>query len=172
MSSLSGRAIVLSNYTARASGQTVVSNRNRNRGTRAMLSKRVLGLPASSLLSPGRCRWLIWILLLCGAVGSAVGQPYKSDPIDKAARAYSANAKQWLTNPAAYTADKQHFDDYFIKYYFPDMTHAEDADLGRIGDSRYNLFKKFLWATTNVQLQQDLTNMAYVKMGPLVVDPG
>jgi hypothetical protein len=137
-----------------------------------MLSKRVLGLLASSLLSLGRCRWLIWIFLLCGAIGSAAGQAFKSDPIDKAARAYSANAKQWLTNPAAYTADKQHFDDYFIKYYFPDMTHAEDADLGRIGDSRFNLFKKFLWATTNVQLQQDLTNMAYVKMGPLVVDAG
>jgi hypothetical protein len=137
-----------------------------------MFSKRVLGLSATSLLSLGRCRWLIWILLLCGAVGSATGQPYKSDPIDKAARAYSANAKQWLTNPAAYTADKQHFDDYFIKYYFPDMTHAEDADLGRIGDSRYNLFKKFLWATTNTQLQQDLTNMAYVELGKRISDAG
>ena len=137
-----------------------------------MLSKRVLSLLASSLLSLGRCRWLVLILVLCGAAGSAAGQPYKSDPVDKTARAYQTNAKQWLTNPAAYAADKQHFDDYFIKYYFPDMTHAEDADLGRLGDSRYNLFKKFLWATNNAQLQQDLTDMAYKKMGPKVVDPG
>ncbi len=76
-----------------------------------MLSKRVLGLLANSLLSLGRCRWLIGALLSCVTIGSAAGQPYKSDPIDKAARAYSASAKQWLSNPAAYVADKQHFDD-------------------------------------------------------------
>ena len=84
------------------------------------------------------------ILLLCGSVGSATGQPYKSDPVDKASRAYGANEKQWLSNPAAYAADKEHFNDYFIKYYFPDMTQTNDADLGRLGDSRYKLFKKYL----------------------------
>jgi hypothetical protein len=128
-----------------------------------MLSKRVLGLPAS--------RGFIAVLLLCGAVGSAAGQPYKSDPIDKVAKPYGANAKQWLTNPAAYTADKAHFDDFFIKYYFPDMTHAEDADLGRLGESRYNLFKKYLWATNNAQLQQDLTDMAFTALGRRIANP-
>jgi hypothetical protein len=126
-----------------------------------MLSKRVLGLPAS--------RGFISVLLLGIAVGSAAGQPFKSDPVDKAARAYGANAKQWLTNPAAFTADQAHFDDFFNKYYFPDMTHADDADLGRLGESRFNLFKKYLWATNNAQLQQALTDIAYKKMGPLVV---
>jgi hypothetical protein len=92
--------------------------------------------------------------------------------VDKAARAFGASAKQWLTNPGAYAADKAHFDDYFIKYYFPDMTHADDADLGRLGESRYNLFKKYLWATTNVQLQQDLTDLAYKEMAKRIPDPG
>jgi hypothetical protein len=128
-----------------------------------MRSKRVLRLPAS--------RGFIAVLLLCGAVCSAAGQTYKSDPIDKVAKPYGANAKQWLTNPAAYTADKAHFDDFFIKYYFPDMTHAEDADLGRLGESRYNLFKKYLWATTNTQLQQDLTDMAFTALGRRIANP-
>jgi hypothetical protein len=112
-------------------------------------------------------------LLLCGAVGSAAGQGFKSDPVDKTSRAYGASQKQWLTNPGAYAADKGgHFDDYFIKYYFPDMTQAGDADLAQLGNKRYDLFKKWLWATNNAQLQQDLTNMAYAKMGPIVVDSG
>ncbi len=51
------------------------------------------------------------------------------------------------------------------------MTHADDADLGRVGDSRYNLFKKYLWATTNTQLQQDLTNLAYVELGKRISNP-
>jgi hypothetical protein len=138
---------------------------------RAMLSKRVLE-PLAKSFSLGHCHWLIAILLLCGAVGSAAGQPFKSDPIDKAARAYSASAKQWLSNPAAFAADKQHFDDYFVKYYFPDMTHAEDADLGQLGKKRYDLFKNYLWATNNPQLQQDLTDIALKKMGLIVVDAG
>jgi hypothetical protein len=124
------------------------------------------------MLSLGRCRWLIGFFLLCGTVSSAAGQPYKSDPVDKVSRAYGASAKQWLTNPGAYTADKAHFDDYFIKFYFPDMTHAEDTEIGRLGDSRYNLFKKYLWATTNAQLQQDLTNLAFNEMGKRVSDAG
>jgi hypothetical protein len=136
-----------------------------------MLSKQVLGLPASSLPSLGRFRWLICILLLCGSVGSAAGQPYKSDPVDKASRAYGANEKQWLTNPAAFAADKAHFDDFFIKYYFPDMTQANDADLGRLGEQRYKLFKKYLWATTNTQLQQDLTTLAFRELGKRISNP-
>src|SRR3954470_11345739 len=169
MCSFGGRANVFSIYTARLWAK-LRCRMDRNRGMRAMLSKRVLE-PLAKSFSLGHCHWLIAILLLCGAVGSAAGQPFKSDPIDKAARAYSASAKQWLSNPAAYAADKQHFDDYFVKYYFPDMTHADDADLGRIGDSRYNLFKKYLWATTNTQLQQDLTNLAYVELGKRISNP-
>src|SRR3954470_11648817 len=170
MCSFGGRANVFSIYTARLWAK-LRCRMDRNRGMRAMLSKRVLE-PLAKSFSLGHCHWLIAILLLCGAVGSAAGQPFKSDPIDKAARAYSAAAKQWLSNPAAFAADKQHFDEYFIKYYFPDMTHAEDADLGQLGTKRYDLFKKYLWATTNPQLQQDLTDIALKKMGAIVLDPG
>jgi hypothetical protein len=109
-------------------------------------------------------------LVLSGLACSAGAQQYQSDPVDKTARAYSTNARQWLSNPAAFAADKAHFDDYFTKYYFPDMTHFEPADLARLGDARYNLFKRYLWATNNPQLQRDLTDMAYKAMGKLVVN--
>ena len=80
-----------------------------------MLSKRVLGLPASSLLSLSWCRGFVAVLLLCGTVGSAAGQAFKSDPIDKAAKPYGANAKQWLTNPGCYAADKAAFQRLFYQ---------------------------------------------------------
>ena len=51
------------------------------------------------------------------------------------------------------------------------MTHADDADLGRLGESRYNLFKKYLWATNNTQLQQDLTDMAFTALGRRIANP-
>ena len=49
------------------------------------------------------------------------------------------------------------------------MTRTGDADLGRLGDSRSKLFKQFLWATTNVQLQQDLTEKTFKKMREIVI---
>jgi hypothetical protein len=134
-----------------------------------MLSKRVSVPFASSLLS-ARLAQAVLILVLSGLACSASAQQYQADPVDRTARAYGASAKQWLTNPAAFAADKAHFVDYFTKYYFPDMTHFEPADLARLGDSRYNLFKKYLWATNNPQLQQELTDMAYKAMGKIVVN--
>lgn len=113
---------------------------------------------------------VVVLLLMAGTV--CADQQYHTDPIDTKSRAYGANAKQWLANPAAYTADKAHFDEYFNKYYFPDMTKADEADLGRLGESRFNLFKRFLWATNNAELQQDLTEMAFQKMKSIVTSKG
>src|SRR4051812_45286657 len=124
-----------------------------------MLSKRLLNLLASSLVSFGQCRWLVWVILLLVTIRSAAAQQYRTDTVDEKVRRYSANAKQWLGNPAAYTADKAHFDEYFDKFYFPDMTRDDDAALGRLGKARYELFTKYLWATNNPGLQRDLTEM-------------
>ncbi len=118
------------------------------------------------------CGWLAAALALTSFVITANGQQYRSDTPDKASRAYGASARVWVTNPAIYAADKEHFKDYFEKYYFPKMTSTDDIDLGKLGsDLRYNLFKQFLWATNNTQLQQDLTGMAYHAMGQIVLDP-
>lgn len=116
-------------------------------------------------------RLLLGLLVFSGPVAPVAAQQYRVDPVDNKARALRTNEKTWLTNPAAYTADKAHFDEYFLKYYFPDMTRADGADLGRLGDSRYNLFKRYLWATNNQQLQTDLSNMAYKEMTRILANP-
>lgn len=133
-----------------------------------MLATRISSVLGSSLVSFNRCRWMVSTLMFSCVVSSAAAQEYRTDPVDNKSRVYSANAKQWLSNPAAYTADKAHFDEYFDKYYFPEMTRSDDVALGRLGDARFNLFKKFLWATSNAQLQQDLTDTAYKKMLDIV----
>lgn len=134
-----------------------------------MQAKRVLDKLDSPLLSSSRYRWLISLLLLSCTVGSTTAQQYHTDPVDKPSRAFGANAKQWLSNPAVYTADKAHFDDYFNKFYFSDMTRTEDMELGLLGKKRYELFSKYLWATSNAALQRDLTEMAYKKMREIVI---
>src|SRR4051812_14373931 len=101
------------------SGQTAVSMDNRNRGTRAMLAKPVVSVCGSYVSAISPCRWLVCLLLLLATAGSSAAQQYRSDAVDEKVRRYSANAKtKWLANPAAYAADKAHFDEYFEKYYF------------------------------------------------------
>ena len=41
------------------------------------------------------------------------------------------------------------------------MTGTSPEDLGRLGDSRYKLFKDYLWGSTNAEFQQQLTNKAF-----------
>ena len=103
--------------------------------------------------------------------GSAAGQQYRTDPADGNFRRYGAgsSAKQWLTNPAAYAADKVHFDEYFDKYYFPEMTKSEDVNLGHLGDGRFNLFKRYLWVASNPAFQHDLSDKAFNKMQEIVL---
>jgi hypothetical protein len=118
----------------------------------------------------GFCRcWIAVVVALASAIASANAQQYRSETPDKTSRAYGANARLWVTNPGIYAADKEHFKDYFEKYYFPNMTQADEADLGKLGDERYNLFKKFLWATNNSQLQQELTDLAFNDMRAIAI---
>ena len=133
-----------------------------------MLVQRILNAFANPAVSSWRGRSLIGLVLLLCTASSVHAQQFHSDPVDKASRQFGASAKQWLGNPQAYTTDKARFDDYFNKYYFSDMTHAEDVELGRLGKTRYELFSKFLWATNNQQLQQDLTAMALKRMTSIV----
>jgi hypothetical protein len=101
--------------------------------------------------------------LLC-LTGAAAAQQYRADPIDEAARRQGAKAQRWIGNPAEFAADKASFTDYFQKYYFPAMTRHTPSELAELGKLRFDLFNKYLWATTNAELQNHLTNMAYVAM--------
>jgi hypothetical protein len=49
------------------------------------------------------------------------------------------------------------------------MTRNTPADLAELGKLRTDLFKKYLWATSNTQLQNDLTAMAFKAMGKIVM---
>ncbi len=133
-----------------------------------MSAKRVVNILENFVCALERRAWLVSVLMILATAGSVFAQQYHNDPVDGNVRRYSASAKQWLSNPAAYSADKAHFDEYFNNYYFPDMTRTDDASLGRLGEKRSDLFRKFLWATNNTQLQQDLTAMMYKKMKGIV----
>ena len=89
-------------------------------------------------------------------------------PIDDTARSNRAVAQQCLRDPAAYAANKAKFDDYFVKYHFPAMTRTEPDKIGELGKLRDELFKLFLWKTTNAGLQGDLSNSAFIEMGKIV----
>ncbi len=89
---------------------------------------------------------------------------YRSDPPDPKAKANMGLARASVRDPSRYAAEKAKIDEYFEKFYFPDMTGTAPEDLARLGDSRYKLFKDYLWASTNAEFQQQLTNKAYTAM--------
>jgi len=91
-------------------------------------------------------------------------QQYAVVTPDIQARAFATAAQQSVKDPAYYTANKQKFDDYFKKYHFPLMTVADADNIARIGKAREDLFKLYLWKTSNVQLQQDLTALTLAEM--------
>jgi hypothetical protein len=105
------------------------------------------------------------IALLTCLAGASWAQDYRSDPIvEEARRAGGGRILQWVKDPAAYAQDKARFDAYFQKYYFPVMTHSSPENLAVLGKLRYDLINKFLRGTTNQDLQNNLTNMAYDAM--------
>jgi hypothetical protein len=104
--------------------------------------------------------------LILARVASA--QQFRTDPVDDKARALGRNGQIWVRDRAAYTAGEAQFNEYFTKFYFPAMTRNTPSGLADVGKMRVDLFKKYLWATTNEQLQTNLTNMAFKAMAKIV----
>ncbi len=113
-------------------------------------------------------RSLLLALVLANVAATAAAQEYLTLPIDDTARSHRAVAQQCLRDPVAYAANKAKFDDYFVKYHFPAMTRTEPDKIGEVGRLREELFKLFLWKTTNTDLQRDLSNSAFIEMGKIV----
>jgi hypothetical protein len=100
----------------------------------------------------------------------ATAQQFRTDPVgDEKVKREGLKAKKWTGDSAYYNADKANFAAFFQQYYFPAMTRNTPSDLAELGKLRVDLFKKYLWATTNTQLQNDLTAMAFKAMGPIVI---
>jgi hypothetical protein len=100
----------------------------------------------------------------------ARSQQYKTIPIpaDEPAKRYATLAVQCVRDPGRFSQDRAQFEEYFTKVYFPAMTGTTPEELGRLGDLRYNLFRKFLWATDNEQLQSSLTKLAFDAMKNII----
>jgi hypothetical protein len=133
-----------------------------------MLSARRYHIYSGTFGKARRGSSLLLALVLANVVATAAAQEYLTLPIDETARSHRAVAQQCLRDPAAYAANKAKFDDYFVKYHFPAMTRTEPDKIGEVGKLREEIFKLFLWKTTNAGLQSDLSNLAFIEMGKIV----
>jgi hypothetical protein len=112
------------------------------------------------------------VLLLLTAIGfaaPAAAQQYREDKPDETARRNQGIALACVRDANRYATDKEKFEEFFANYFFKDMTRSGADDLARVGARRFELFKNYLWATTNEALQRDLTELALTSMRPIVV---
>ena len=130
----------------------------REDGTSAMAVRRRLGFA----WSPG-----VAALLLVCLTSLAGAQQYQADPVDENAGKLKLTAEQCVKNPARFTNDGAQFIEFFDKYYFPAMTRFAPGDLAQLGRMRDDLFSRFLWASTDENLQRELTEMAFKKVQPV-----
>ncbi len=133
-----------------------------------MLTKRdieICATPRTAALCRGSA---LAALILLNFVVAATAQEYLTLPIDEKARGLRGIAQMCVKSPADYAANKDKFDEYFTKYHFPAMTRTEPDKLGEVGKLREDLFKTFLWKSTNATLQQDLTQLTFGWMGKIV----
>ncbi len=108
------------------------------------------------------------VILAAALAAPAAAQQYRMDQPNPAAKAKVGAARLCVRNPNDYATRKADFDAYFNQYYFPSMTLYTPEGLEELGDLRYELFSSFLWKTSNPNLQTDLTELAYKKLGPIV----
>jgi len=114
---------------------------------------------------------LMVTLLVVGTGGTAGAQPYQTDPnFDKTA-GNRLLVQRCLKDPAEYAANKEKFEEFFSKYYFPKMTRPSPDALAELGKDRYELFTRYLWPTTNADLQKHLTELARVAMEKIIANP-
>lgn len=116
-----------------------------------------------------RCRIVAGVvaMLVVALASSACAQQYQADPVDENAGKLKLLAEQCVKNPARYATDRGQFNEYFEKYFFPAMTRFGPNDLAQIGRNRDDLFSRFLWASTDENLQSELTQMALAKLWPI-----
>lgn len=106
-------------------------------------------------------------VLLVGLASLASAQQYSADAVDERAGKLKLTAEQCVKNPARFATDRARFEEFFDKYYFPAMTRYSPDDLAQLGRMREDLFDRFLWASTDENLQRILTDMAFKKMQPI-----
>jgi hypothetical protein len=83
---------------------------------------------------------------------------------DEPAKKYLSVVKACVRDPGSFATQRAQFEEFFKKVYFPTMTGTSPEELAKLGALRYELFRSYLWATNNEQLQSSLTDLAYTAM--------
>jgi hypothetical protein len=78
-----------------------------------------------------------------------------------------ANIMRQTGAPSA--ADLKALDDYFLGYFFDDMTNASPAKLGQLAETRRKLFQQYLTAAKNAAARDHVANLTLRKVGTFVV---
>jgi hypothetical protein len=107
------------------------------------------------------------LLIAFGVSSLAAAQQYQTKPIDDKARLLGPIAQNCVKDPARYATDKARFDEYFQKYFFPAMTRYRPNDLAELGKMREELLGRYLWASRDEKLQNDLTELAFTELQPV-----
>jgi hypothetical protein len=127
--------------------------------------RRLAGIQIATVCRLGRRALLVALAAgFAATAATAAAQEYRTDNIDNNARGHRVAVQRAVKNPADYTANQAIFAQFFQNYYFPMMTRPTPEGLAELGKLRSELFKLHLWATTNEQLQGDLTKLAYDAM--------
>jgi hypothetical protein len=106
---------------------------------------------------------LLALALFVSVASLARGQQYQADPVDENAGKLRPFADQVVRTPGRFATDRERFMEFFEKYYFPAMTRYAPQDLGQLGRMRDDLFARFLRASTDENLQRELTALALKK---------
>lgn len=134
-----------------------------------MHARLCLARPSTILGARVPCRWAFWLVLVLGCLPTiASAQPYRTDPVDTRAKLSNYIIRRVVSGEVDYAAEKQTVHDYFTKYFFPAMTSTEPTDLANLADARDELIRKYLAATSNKDLQHDLTALTFDKMKAII----
>lgn len=126
-----------------------------------------IGFRFMSAMTP--CWAVIAVVLVVAE--TALAQEYRQLPIVDGIRLGNvAVARRVIHNPETYLTEKQRFQDYFTKYYFPAMTRYSPDDLAELGKLRFDLFNQYLWQATSETIQKDLTDLVYKYMWQIAKD--
>ncbi|MEN0111574.1 MAG: hypothetical protein AAF805_12715 [Planctomycetota bacterium] len=100
--------------------------------------------------APVAARRVVSLSLALAAVSAGVAraQTYESLPVDKTLARKAALIKRDIRNPSGDPGAKQELEAYFDRYFFPAMTQHTDKALEKLGGSRIDLFKGFLWVAS------------------------
>jgi hypothetical protein len=112
------------------------------------------------------CRAAVWTACVLGAIAAdhATAQSYKVDKPKltqvemQQALSKVAGILRQTTDPPA--ADLKTLDDYFAGFYFPMITSADPAQLGKLGDLRKALFVRFINSAKSQGGRDYLVNVA------------